>query len=244
MKLPIKHKFKKLNNILIKISVFLINFKNFLVKKFKISLISLLITLISIIAFVFIINLYYINKLSPSIKNFYEIDNLEHRNVALILGAGINSDKSPSLMLKDRLEVGFTLYKKGIVSKLLVSGDNRLENYNEPEAMKNYLLHKGVPESNIIEDFAGRRTYDSCYRTKAIFGQTKIYVVTQDFHITRSVFLCKSLGIDTIGVTSDLQAYSGIFFNQIRDYIGIVEAFWDVKVSKPIPVLGDPISIN
>ena len=190
-----------------------------------------------------ILNFYYFFKLSPDIKNFYETENLEHRQIALIFGAGINPDKSPSKMLKDRLEVGYTLLKKGIVSQLLVSGDNRIENYNEPQAMKDYLLQKGVPDNKIIEDFAGRKTYDSCYRTKYIFGQNKIYVITQDFHINRAVFLCKSLGLDTIGITADLQNYDGVLLNRIRDYFSMIQAIWDVKIAKPIPVLGPKINI-
>ena len=189
------------------------------------------------------LNIFNSIRLNQYIKNTYEIDSLQPRNTALILGAGLNADTSPSSMLKDRLDIGYILLQKHLVKNLILSGDNRQENYNEPEAMKNYLIKRGVPAKQLIEDFAGRRTYDSCYRAKQIFGQDKMYVVTQNFHILRSVFLCRSLGIDTIGITADLHNYPDVFLNQLRDNLGLVEAFWDIKITHPLPILGPQIQI-
>jgi len=194
--------------------------------------------------FIISINIYWHNQLEPYLKNSTEITSLEPRPVALVLGAGLNKNATPSLILTDRLEVGYKLLATGKVDKLILSGDNRVLGYNEPEAMKKYLLQKGAPEKSLVLDYAGRRTYDSCYRTQKIFGQQKIYVITQNFHITRAVYLCRSLGIDTIGISSDLQQYRGIWIYTLRDYVSFANAFLDIKILQPLPVLGERVEVE
>jgi|GEM_PF-641359 len=220
----------------------LLSYKFFVNNKKKIFLSVGVVVLLFFVLDIFL-NVFYDVRLSNYIKNYSDSENLEYRYTALILGAGINEDGTPSAMLKDRLDVGYGLLKLGKVSKLILSGDNREVNHNEPEVMKQYLVKKGISEYKLVLDYAGRRTYDSCYRAKAIFGQDKIYVVTQDFHITRAVFLCKSVGIDTIGITSDLQSYPYLWTNVLRDYLGMFSAFFDAKIWKPVPVLGNQIQI-
>jgi SanA protein len=194
------------------------------------------------------INMYYASKLSSYIKNASEIDTLETRDVAVVLGAGLLEDNTPSLMLRDRLDTAYNLLAAGKVKKLILSGDNRQIQYNEPQSMINYLLAKKgsykVSEGQLIPDYAGRRTYDTCYRAKEIFSQNKIYIITQDFHILRAVYLCKSLGIDTIGITADLHEYPNVWTNIVRDEIGLLGAIWDTKVAKPKPILGEKINIQ
>lgn len=213
--------------------------KNLLKKLIKTGfLLALLLTLIIIS-----LNLYYQNKFSKAIKKPEDIATLEHRSTALILGAGLRRDTSPSSILTDRLEIGYRLLQSGKVDKLILSGDNRIIEYNEPDAMKKYLLDKGIDEKKLVLDYAGRRTYDSCYRAKEIFGQQKIYVVTQQFHIMRSVYLCNSLGIDIIGVTSDIQQYRGMWMNYFRDYLSFANAILDIKILHPLPVLGEKVEV-
>ncbi|MEI7603570.1 MAG: ElyC/SanA/YdcF family protein [bacterium] len=213
-----------------------------IIHKKKILLACLAITLL-IFFIITILNVYYDAKYKDLVKNISDIESVDSRYTALVLGAGISSDGGPSKMLQDRLDTGYNLLKMGKVSKLILSGDNRQENYNEPEVMKNYLLKRGIPEYKLVADYAGRRTYDSCYRAKVIFGQSRLFVVTQDFHINRAVFLCKSMGIDTIGIRADMESYPGVWTNIVRDFVGMFGAFIDAKIFKPEPVLGDPIRI-
>ena len=161
--------------------------------------------------------------------------------VAIIFGAGLRRDGSPTAMLRDRVLTGADLYFSGKVEKLLMSGDNRFVNYNEPESMRQFALSAGVPDEAIVLDYAGRRTYDTCYRAKAIFGVKKALLVTQKFHIPRAVFLCNMLGLDTVGVEASNCYWNGSpFVWDIREQFATVAAFLDLYVSSPSPVLGNP----
>ena len=165
-------------------------------------------------------------------------DTPPYNPVALVLGASLQKGK-PSVMLADRLDTAADLYNRGILKKVIVSGDNRREDYNEPEAMRRYLVEKDIPSQDIIPDFAGRRTYDSCYRLKAIFDQTSTLIVTQRFHLPRALYLCKHLGIDSIGVIADSSRYNSLTENYIRELFASIKAWLDITILKPTPVLGN-----
>jgi len=117
--------------------------------------------------------------------------------------------------------------------------------YNEPEAMRQKALSLGVPDDVIVLDYAGRRSYDTCYRAKAIFKVDQAVLVTQAFHMPRVLYLCNRLGLDAIGVQSDLRIYrkSSLLYWNTRELFATAAALWDVNISHPIPVLGDPLPI-
>ena len=123
-----------------------------------------------------------------------------------------------------------------------MSGDNRFQYYNEPGAMRQYAMSLGVPASAIALDYAGRRTYDTCYRARAIFGVRDALLVTQKFHMPRALFLCNALGVDSYGVEANNNRYRKISLMlwNVREQIATVGAFIDVYLSKPLPVLGRP----
>ena len=164
------------------------------------------------------------------------------RQVAIVFGAGLRRDGTPTAILRDRVETAANLYSSGKVEKILMSGDNRFEDYNEPEAMLQYALSLGVPSHAIALDHAGRRTYDTCYRAKAIFGVESALLVTQKFHLPRALFLCRALGLDAAGVEANQRHYrsASLLIWNIREQLATVGAFLDVYVSNPLPVLGDP----
>lgn len=172
----------------------------------------------------------------PFVYSSYDM--LPPRGVALVLGASLKKGR-PSTMLADRLTTASDLYKRGIVKKLIVSGDNRREDYNEPEAMRKYLIEQGVPEEDIIPDYAGRRTYDSCYRLKHIFDQHEIIIVTQNFHLPRALYLCRHLDVDAIGIPADRARYHSLTEAYIREIFASVKAWLDIYILKPMPVLGN-----
>ena len=162
--------------------------------------------------------------------------------VAIVFGAGLTRDGRATRVLRDRVETGARLYFDGKVSKLLMSGDNSHVDYNEPQAMKDYALHLGVPEDVIVLDYAGRRTYDTCYRARDIFGVEKALLVTQSFHLPRALYLCNQLGVDANGVAAENHYFlkrSRAFWN-LRELIATPVALWEVHISQPIPVLGQP----
>ena len=177
-----------------------------------------------------------------SMNRIYENEEAPASRLAIVFGAGLRRDGSPTAVLRDRVETAAALYFSGKVEKILMSGDNSYEYYNEPGSMKEYALSLGIPETAIVMDFAGRRTYDTCYRAKAIFGVEEALLVTQGFHLPRALFLCNALGIDSYGIEAKNNSYRGrslITWN-IREQIATLGAFIDVYVSNPLPVLGAP----
>jgi SanA protein len=162
------------------------------------------------------------------------------RRVAIVFGAGLWRDGSPTPVLEDRVTTAANLFFTGKVEKLLMSGDNRFVEYNEPEAMRQKALALGVPDQAIVLDFAGRRSYDTCYRAKAIFKVDQAILVTQSFHMPRVLYLCNRLGVESIGVVSDMQYYrksTRLYWN-IRELPATIAALWDVHIGHPVPVLG------
>ena len=160
--------------------------------------------------------------------------------VAIVFGAGLYRDGSPTPVLRDRLATAAELYALGKVEKLLFSGDNRTVYYNEPEAMRRYALQLGVPAEAIVLDYAGLRTYDTCYRARHIFQVESAILVTQRFHLPRALYLCSRLGIRAEGVPADRQYYrkSTRLFWQLRETLATFTALWEIHVSHPKPILG------
>ncbi len=174
--------------------------------------------------------------------HIYTVDTAPTERIAIVFGAGLTREGYPTAILRDRVETATRLYFAGKVQKLLMSGDNRFEYYNEPGAMRDYAVSMGVPEDAIVLDYAGRRTYDTCYRAKAIFGLSTALLVTQPFHLPRALFECNALGVQASGVAADNRHYWPLLLLiwNIREQLATVGAFVDVYLSKPIPVLGSP----
>lgn len=172
----------------------------------------------------------------------YSIEDVPTERVAIVFGAGLRRDGTPTTVLKDRVETAVRLYQEGKVEKILMSGDNRIVEYNEPEAMRQYAHSLGVPDEAMALDYAGRRTYDTCYRAREIFEVGSAILVTQDFHLSRAIFTCNALGVEAVGVKANDYYYlkrSRLYWN-IREQFATITAFWDVYFNRPIPVLGEP----
>lgn len=173
-------------------------------------------------------------------------EDLSPGRVAIVFGARVYPDGRLSAMLGDRVETAVQLYHAGKVQKLLVSGDNRFADYDEPGRMMAYAIERGVPAADIQPDYAGRRTYDTCYRARAIFQLESAVLVTQEFHLPRALFTCRSLGLNAVGVPADLQPYHrhSITWSTVREIPASLVALLDVIRRQPAPVLGEPIPLN
>jgi vancomycin permeability regulator SanA len=160
--------------------------------------------------------------------------------VALVLGARVFPDGTPSPFLAARLDVARRLYAAGKVRAVVVSGDGMAEEYNEPEAMRTYLIDAGMPAEAVVADQAGFDTYDSAVRALQIFGVNKLIVVTQRYHLPRAVATCRALGIDATGVGDDSVRH-GVAWRRgaIRDQLACVKTVIDL-ISRRKPVLGQP----
>lgn len=184
-------------------------------------------------------------NLAYGATTFSTIAEVPPHRVAIVFGAGVRNNR-PSAALADRLEAAAALYRAGKVQKLLMTGDNRFVTYNEPGVMQAYAQSLGVPAQDIVLDYAGRRTYDSCFRARAIFQVTEAVLVTQGFHQARAAYLCDRLGVKPVGLVADKRYYLRRLrlWWEIRETLATAIAWWDINVARPTPVLGEVIPIG
>lgn len=174
--------------------------------------------------------------------HLYSADDVPPVPVALVLGALVHSDGTPSAFLTARLVLAKRLYDAGTVQVLLVSGDHSRPDYDEPGTMRRWLLAHGVPPGRVVIDDAGVDTYDSCARAVRVFGVRKAVVVTQTYHVDRSVALCRHLGMDAVGVGDD--SVRGRWFSWWRAWVreqgACVKAVLDMLTGRDPRTLGPP----
>ena len=181
-------------------------------------------------------------------RSIYTLDTLAEmpdRPVAIVFGAGYWPNGALSLVLQERLDAAIELYQAGKVQKLLFSGDNRIVEYNEPERMRIYAVKQGVPGEDIVLDYAGRRTYDTCYRARDIFGLSQATLVTQRYHLPRAIETCGALGLGVVGYSADRYQHRGYYMirYRLREIPALWLAWWELTVTHPRPVLGEPLPI-
>jgi SanA protein len=173
----------------------------------------------------------------------YTVETVPSRRVAVIFGAQVYRNGRLSPMLRDRVATAADLYHAGKVEMILLTGDNRESNYNEPGAMRAYALNLGIPDEAILLDPLGIRTYDSCYRAYHVFDIDEAILVTQNFHLDRALLLCQSMGIDVVGVSADYHHPNGYggsaaTMNKWREVGATALAFLDL-VRRPNPNIVD-----
>jgi vancomycin permeability regulator SanA len=162
----------------------------------------------------------------------------------LVLGAGLKPDGTPNHMLRDRLDKGIELYKSGAAPKVLLSGDNGQEEYDEVNAMKEYALKEGVPSEDIFMDHAGFSTYESIYRARDIFEVKKAIIITQRYHQYRALYMARGFGIESYGVISEPRVYAGQDYREIREILARDKDFIKM-IFRPEPTyLGETIPIS
>lgn len=170
----------------------------------------------------------------------YPVQSAPTRDVAIVFGAGVNADRTPSDYLKARLDLAYQLWKAGKVKVILVSGDNGEAHYNEPDVMRDYLIAKGVPKAKVVADYAGFDTYATCVRAIRIFGVTRATLVTQTYHLPRAVATCRTVGLDAIGVGDEtVRPYSADTWRSgsLREYPAMIKMAYDL-LSRRQPLLG------
>ncbi|GBQ00165.1 hypothetical protein SSP531S_15760 [Streptomyces spongiicola] len=155
------------------------------------------------------------------------------REVAVVFGAGLREGR-PTPYLAHRLDAAAELYRAGKVRVVLVTGDNSRVDYDEPDAMRTYLVRRGVPDGRIVSDHAGFDTWDSCVRAKRIFGVDRAVLVTQGFHIKRALALCDAAGIESYGV-GVAEPHDRIWY-----YGGVRELFAAGKAALDVALRPDP----
>lgn len=177
-------------------------------------------------------------------KVFTRPDRIPYNRTGLVLGTTPKlNDGRPNLYFEYRMDAAAALYQAGKVKYLIISGDNHLHTYNEPEEMKKSLLARGVPQEALYLDYAGLRTLDSVRRAKEIFGQDSLTIISQRFHNERAIYLADAYGLQAVGYNAkDVHTYAGLK-TRIRELFARVKVFVDLVTCKQPKHLGEKIPI-
>lgn len=155
--------------------------------------------------------------------------------VGLVLGTSHRlSSGSPNTYFEQRMDATVQLYRLGKIKHVIVSGDNRSKYYNEPLEMKKALMARGIPSAAITLDYAGLRTLDSIVRSKKIFGQQRIIIITQAFHAHRALFICRFEGIDAVALAAGSERPDP-WYSMLREYLARAMAVFDLYIFKTQP---------
>lgn len=176
---------------------------------------------------------------------FDTVDLLPADRVALVLGTSERvRNGNPNLYFTHRMEAAAALYHAGKVRHLLVSGDNRRADYNEPIAMRKALIAAGVDSTDITLDFAGFRTLDSVVRARKIFGQQRFTIVSQRFHNERAIYIARQHGLDAVGYNAQDVGRAYGFRTQLREKLARVKVFVDDLIGVEPHFLGEPVQLG
>ena len=204
----------------------------------KVIIISSAIVLILVISIGIFCN-YYIGRYQQFILKNPTQDN--KTTIGIVFGSGVNNDGKPYKELQARLDSAADAITSGLVDKLILSGDNRFLDYNEPNAMIKYLTEqKGIDEKLLQPDYAGRSTYETCERAVKVFGVKKAILFSANSHLPRAIFTCRSFGIESYGIGNNVEANNATR----RELLARVKSMFNVYVYGEKTILGDPININ
>jgi len=203
----------------------------------------IIISVISLIIVILLINFYIVFSVKNQILSEDEYLILKDIDCIVVLGAGVRDDK-PSPLLEDRLKKAIELYNKGISKKIIMSGDHGKVNYDEVNIMKDYAIKEGVSSEDIFMDHAGFSTYETIYRAKEIFQAKRIVVVTQEYHLYRTLYIANKLGVEAYGVSAKPNNYSGGLYREFREVLARNKDFI-YCIFKPKPTyLGEVIPVT
>ena len=175
---------------------------------------------------------------------FQELDQIDSRQCAMILGARVYDSGSISHVVRDRAESAMELYHHELADKVLISGDHGQRDYDEVNAMKQFAVNNGVPSEDVFMDHAGFSTYETMYRARDIFHAEKVIIVTQEYHLYRAVYIAEALGLEAYGVSSDYREYAGQTSRDIREVLARCKDF-AMCIFEPDPTyLGDAIPVS
>ena len=174
---------------------------------------------------------------STAAGHIYTESDVPPTPVALVLGAQVNPDGTPSAFLAARLDLAKRLYDAGLIEMIIVSGDHLAPEFDEPAAMRNYLISAGLPTEKVIADPGGFDTYESCLRAKRVFNLSQLIIVTQSYHVVRAVATCRALGVDATGVGDNSARQHTIpwWRGAIRDQLACLKTVVDLA-TRPNPM--------
>ncbi len=179
-------------------------------------------------------------------KIFNNLNDIPNNDVGLLLGTSpLGRTGRPNVYYLNRIKATVELYKAGKIKVVLISGDNHHKSYNEPQYMKNDLVSKGIPDSCIVLDYAGFRTFDSMIRAQKVFGQNSFTIISQEFHNQRALYICKQLGINAVAFNAK-NTVSRVWRIRmyLREKLARTKAVLDILFGEKPRFLGEPIPIT
>ncbi len=189
------------------------------------------------------INLYVKGSTAQRILTPEEAAALTDVDCILVLGSKVRPNGDPGVTLEDRLIQGIALYQLGTSPKLLMSGDHGTSEYDEVNTMKQYAIDAGVPSYDVFMDHAGFSTYESIIRARDVFQADKIIIVSQEYHLYRSLYIADRLGVEAYGVAADYRAVPAARI-RLREMLARCKDFV-YSIIQPEPTwMGEPIPVN
>ena len=207
----------------------------------------IIISIIIIILFfmsILIINWVVKNTTKNKILTLEEVKKLNNIDAIIVLGCKVKENNIPSDMLKDRLETGIEVYNLNVTDKIIMSGDHGRTEYDEVNVMKDYAINKGIQSKNIFMDHAGFSSYETMYRAKKIFEAKNVIIITQEYHLYRSIYIAKKLGLNAYGVSADKQRYFGQTKRDLREILARYKDFFKTIIKPKPTYLGEVIPIS
>lgn len=165
-------------------------------------------------------------------ERIYALENAPGKITAIVFGAGLRRDGTPTTVLADRVTTAVSLYREGKVDRILMSGSIRGDTYNEPNAMRSLAIKLGVPSQDILTDTGGTRSFNTCQRAHQEFRIEEALLVSQRFHLPRALLICDAIGLSAEGVTSDLHPYRSRILWELREIPATLRALWDAFTIK------------
>ena len=187
----------------------------------------------------FVINLYVKLSVRERIVSPEKAQSFD-TDAVLVLGCLVRGN-TPSGMLSDRLDTALSIE---YTAPFIMSGDHGTKEYDEVNAMRDFVLNKGVAIERVFMDHAGFCTYDSIYRAKEVFGAERLVIVTQGYHLSRALYIAKSLGIDAVGVDATLHAYRGQTARDLREVLARNKDFLSSILKAKPKYLGEKIDLK
>lgn len=200
---------------------------------------ALLVFLVGLVCFFWIEN-------SVSNQLYDDAEKIPSCKTAIVLGTSRKlANDTENLYFTYRIDAAVKLYEARKIKKFILSGDNRVDQYNEPKDMRKALLERGVPDSCLVLDYAGLRTFDSMVRCKEIFGQDSVIVISQQFHTARSVFISNKIGLTAFGFNAQKVTTQKAFKIKVREFFSRIKCVLDLYIIGTKPKhLGEKINID
>jgi SanA protein len=198
--------------------------------------------LVLLLPVVFVASIPFYVKYKVRYKIYVNVENVEAKEFAIVLGAGIKKNGTPGSYLSQRLNAVLKLYEAKKIKKILLTGDNGAAKHDEISVMNNYLIKHGVPQNIIFADYAGFDTYSSMERADKIFGLKEAIIVSQGYHLPRSIYIAQNKGIDALGFTS--QSSYGKKRYLMREWAATIKSFFDCIYNRNAKFYGKKVNTS